>query len=137
MANAGATVTGLKEAQRAVAQLDQTVQDALQRVAAATAARVLTRAQALVPFDSGITHDSIQIVPQPEEQQYRVEVGAAPAHRRKGRTAFLPNLPIWLEYGTRTMRARPFMRPAFDAEHDRYIRDMEQAALGALGEALR
>lgn len=127
MASGGATVTGLAELRRAVQRLPDVVQTALRKVARDTALRVRSNAAAKVPVDSGITHDSIAVIPNPEEQFYRVETGPAPPHRREGRTAFLPNLPLWIEYGTRFKQARPFMRPAFDQENDRYLRDMTAA----------
>lgn len=127
MATGGATVTGLAELRRAVERLPEAVQAACRKVARDTALRVRAGAAAKVAVDSGITRDSISVIPHPEEQFYRVETGPAPPHRRDGRTAFLPNLPIWIEFGTRFKSPRPFMRPAFDEEGDRYVRDMTTA----------
>lgn len=123
---AGATVTGLAEARRAVANLPNRVTDAMRKVAEATAERAKQRAQALVPVDTGVTRDSIVVIAQVEEKQYVVEVGPAPAGR-EGRTATLPNLPVWIEYGTIHQAPRPFMRPAREAESGRYVRDMTAA----------
>lgn len=132
-----ATVTGLAELKRGIERLPQAVTDACRKVARDTALRVRGSAASKVPVDTGITRDSIHVVPHPEEKFYRVEVGAAPQHRRDdGRTAFLPNLPIWLEFGTRFKSARPFMRPAFDAESDRYVRDMTSAVTRTAKELL-
>ncbi len=136
MATGGATVTGLAELRRAVEQLPDAVTAACRKVARDTALRVRASAAAKVPFDSGITKDSIAVIPNTEEKFYRVETGPAPPHRREGRTAYLPNLPIWLEFGTRFKSARPFMRPAFDAEGDRYVRDMTDAVTRTAKELL-
>ncbi len=46
------------------------------------------------------------------------------------------NLPVWLEFGTRYMTAKPHMRPAADAESERYKFNMVKAAEDAAGEAL-
>lgn len=137
MASGGATVTGLAELKRAVERLPDVVQTALRKVARDTALRVRANAAAKVPVDSGITRDSIAVIPNPEEKFYRVETGPAPPHRLDdGRTAYLPNLPIWLEYGTRFRTARPFMRPAFDAEDEHYVRDMTAAVTRTAKELL-
>lgn len=122
------SVTGLDALKRQVDRLPDAVTDACRKVARDTALRVRARAVQKVPVDSGITRDSIVVTPHVEEKRYRVEVGAAPPHRRDdGDTAFLPMLPVWLEFGTKEMGARPFMRPAGDAESERYIRDMTSA----------
>ncbi len=136
MADGGATVTGLAELKKAVQRLPDVVQLACRKVARDTALRVKNNAVEKVPVDSGITKDSIAVIPNVEEQFYRVETGPAPPHRREGRTAFLPNLPIWLEFGTRFKTARPFMRPAFDQEADRYVRDMTDAVIRTAKELL-
>lgn len=130
---AGATVTGLAEARRGVALLTETVQARLQAVALDTATRGRDRAWDLCAKDSGITADSIAVFPELDQKQYRVEVGPSP---RAGRTATLPNLPIWIERGTIHQPARPFMRPAAEEQQDRYIREMKAAALDGLAEAL-
>lgn len=136
MAQGGASVTGLAELRRAVERLPDAVTTACRKVARDTALRVRANAAAKVPVDSGITRDSIAVIPHLEEQFYRVETGAAPPHRREGRTAFLPNLPIWLEFGTRFKSPQPFMRPAFDEENDRYVRDMTDAVTRTAQEIL-
>lgn len=130
---AGATLTGIDEARRDVDRLPDVVQSRLQAAAKATADRCRERAFQLCRKDSGITADSIVVLAELEDKQYVVEVGPAP---RPGRTAFLPNLPIWIERGTKNQAASPFMRPAREAESSRYIADMKAAALGAVAEVL-
>jgi hypothetical protein len=131
----------------AVRQLPTAVDSAVRKVARDTALRVKAGARQRVPVDTGITRDSIDVEPHPEEKFYRVGVFRALPHvlrRASGnRTAFLDVLPIWLEYGTKrgkkcshTGAARPFLGPALRAEESRYISDMEAAAVNAVRRAV-
>ncbi len=137
---AGVTVTGLSEMRAAVTKLEPAVTDALRKVARDTAVRVMNRAKALVPVDTGLTRDAISIEPHVDRRYYAVGVFASQPHQRKGRrttrTAFLPNLDIWIEFGTGTKAARPFLRPSLDAETARYSEDMQQAAESAAAAVL-
>ncbi len=126
------TVTGLKELEQAIRVFPDTVQKALRTVALITATRVKDRARATVPYDANHrgsrphVRDTIVVVPDDAHKQYRVEVGG---------TA-LPMLAVWLEYGTSKMSARPFLRPAADAEEDAYKRAMVAAAEAVTEKAL-
>lgn len=138
MANAGADVTGLKELAAAIDRLPETVTVALRDVAASTARRIQERAKRLAPRSEGLRSrlntgnprlaDSIEIVDDVAHKQYQVEPN----------TPWNPNLGLWLERGTVKMQARPFMRPAGDAEDARYkadsLREAEKAinVLGTL-----
>lgn len=144
MANGGATTTGVEELRRAIQQLPERMEQALRKHARDTALRIAAGMRRRLPeegsteYASGITRDSVVVTPHVDERYYTAEVGPAPAHRRDdGRTAYLPNLPIWLEHGTSKMQARPFLRPSVDEERDRYIREgkaiAEKTAEGALG----
>ncbi len=64
--------------------------------------------------------DAMRVLEEPAKKQFLV-LSQAPA----GQPA---NLPIWIERGTRFMRARPYMRPAADAAEARYKGDMIAAA---------
>jgi HK97 gp10 family phage protein len=99
----------------------------------AVALQIQNRARALVPVDSGVTRDSIGVTPDLPHKQYIVGPGPAPHHRASGRTANVPMLPIWLEYGTAKMAARPFMRPAADEEQERYWQEINAAVDGIVG----
>ncbi|MGE3520416.1 MAG: hypothetical protein AB7J63_15845 [Vicinamibacterales bacterium] len=140
------TTTGLKEMRAAAARFSADQTAALRKVARDTAIRVQRRARQLVPRDTGVTAAMIQVEPKPEWKQYRVYVWEAPRHLQRGsRTAFLQNLNIWLEYGTkastkamsRTQAARPYMRPAANAEEARYRADMAAAAEKAARETFK
>lgn len=135
------TVTGLNEAKWAVERLPAQLEAACRKVARDTALRVKAGARARVSVDTGITRDSIDVQPDVENSMYRVGVFASPPHVRKGgrtdRTAFLPNLALWIERGTRFKSARPFLRPALDAENERYKSDFQAAVERTAAEALK
>lgn len=134
---AGVTLSGFREHRAAVKALPKAVEEAVRKVARDTALRVMHRAQQLVAVDTGVTRDSISVKPEPDRQLYAVGVFENKPHIRAGhRTATMPNIDIWLEFGTIHMHARPFLRPALDAENDRYVRDMKQAAEDVLSTVL-
>jgi HK97 gp10 family phage protein len=64
------------------------------------------------------TNNSIVVIEQADQKQFIVTV----------ENPDNPMLGNWIEYGTRKMSARPFMRPASDALNDPYGRDMLAAA---------
>jgi len=126
MAGAGVTQTGMTEARRTVQALPRAISAALRGVAHLTAVRIRDGAkQRLLAQTAGTgrTAAAIAVHEDDEQQQFRVEskaVRPAPA-----------NLPIWLEYGTVKMAARPYMRPAAEAQRDAYARASEAAATRA------
>jgi len=135
MASAGVTTTGLSEFRHAVDVFPAAVQRALQEVAAQTATRIAQRARQLVPVQSGYTRDQIVVVDDRAHHAYHVEVGPTTSH--PGTREHPLMLPAWIEFGTRYIPARPFMRPAIDAERDRYRHDLETAAARAAQQAFR
>lgn len=131
MTSGGVTVTGLTEARAAVEQLDATVTARLKTVAKATADRIAANAATILrskTHGTGKTAATIRVLDESAEKQYTVNCPGDP-----DRPA---NLPLWLERGTRYMVARPFLRPAGDAEDARYRTDMAAAAEGAVKQAL-
>lgn len=137
------TVTGLAEFKRGVEQLPAAVQTAMRSVAHRTAQKVQALAQRRVPVATGYTKDNIHITEEADRNQFTVDAGTdrprvgLALHRstRTGRThtqkVTLNMLPVWLEYGTVKMSARPFMRPAAEESDAGYKRDMEIAAVTA------
>ena len=113
----------LRALDQAIARLPAAVTEALKGEARASADRIAAHAQALLrsqTHGTGATAGAIRVLDESDRRQYVVN---APG------TADKPaNLSMWLEYGTRFMAARPFMRPAGAAETDRYRANMTAAA---------
>ncbi len=132
MADSGVTVTGLKEARAAVEALDVTVVTALKAVAKRTADRIAVNAASMLrskTHGTGKTAASIRVLDESADKRYVVNV--------PGDASEPANLPLWLERGTRHMVARPFLRPAGDAESARYKSEMMAIAERSVQEALK
>jgi hypothetical protein len=116
-------VTGLRELQAAIQKLPDAVTAALKAEARASADRIAAHAASLLraqTHGTGRTADAIRVLEEGADKQFVVN---SPG------TADRPaNLPIWLEYGTRFMTAKPHMRPAADAESAAYKQHMAAAA---------
>jgi len=67
---------------------------------------------------TGKTRAALHVVDDSARKQYRVEVADIP-----GRD---PMVPVYLEFGTVGMSARPFLRPAVDENRDGYRQDAER-----------
>ncbi len=131
MATAGVTVTGLTEARAAVEALDVTVTAALKDVARRTADRIAVNAASLLrskTHSTGKLAASIRVLDESDENRFVVNV--------PGDASQPANLPVWVERGTRYMVARPFLRPAGDAESTRYVSEMTAIAERTVREAL-
>jgi HK97 gp10 family phage protein len=124
------TMTGFNEFALAMVQFPPELEKALQEVARDTAERIATRARRLVPVRSGRTKNSIRVVADLKHHRYYVEVG--PHEGMPADKDWPANLSIWIEFGTRYKSARPFMRPAVDAERDPYGLSLEAAAIRIL-----
>ena len=131
MAQGGATVTGLREAMAAVDKLPETVQARVKQVAHATAERIKVGYQQRLrsqTHGTGKTAASARVLDESDEKQFTVNVPGDPDKPA--------NLPMWLERGTRYMTAKPSLRPAGDAENERYKREMAAAYEEAVKDAL-
>ena len=139
MADASATAPGLAALRAKVDRFPDAVTAQLRSVAWRTSRRVMERAKAKVAVDTGYTKDNIYILEDADKKAFYVMAGTdRPRVRIVGRTmpsgrfhtqrTTLNMLPIWLEYGTVHMAARPFMRPAADAESGRYVQEMRAGA---------
>lgn len=125
-------VSGLRELEQAIERFPAAVTEALKTTARASAGRIATNAKAILrskTHGTGRTANAIRVLDESRDKQYVVNSPGDP-----DRPA---NLPIWLEYGTRFMTAKPHMRPAADAESARYTAAMtataEQTATKVLG----
>lgn len=118
------TTTGLDAMYAATRGLENRVQGRLRAVAAATAFRIKVRAQALLKAQThgtGATAEAIGIIDDHAHKRYQV-ISQAPVGKPG-------NLPVWIEYGTAFQTARPYMRPAADAERLNYETAMINAAV--------
>jgi len=130
VSDGGAFVTGLKEARAFAEALPDEVKAKLKQVAADTAERIRAGyVQRLTEqtHGTGKTARSARVLDESDENRFVVNVPGDPSQPA--------NLPRWLEYGTRFMEARPALRPAGDAENERYKSDMADAAESVLKDA--
>lgn len=130
MAESSVTVTGLKEAKAAVDKLPTVVTAALKQVAQRAANRIVSsyRVHLLSQTKAHKTAASARVLDESKERQFVANVPGDPSDPA--------NLAMWLEYGTSRMSAKPALRPAGDAENDRYKADMASAAETAAKDAL-
>lgn len=132
MASNSFVQSGVAEMRRSIESFSDDQTAALKAVAFATAARILKRERELLASQThgeGNTADALYIEDDSANKRFIVRFGLI-----KNRPA---NLPIFLEYGTVHMDARPFVRPAADAEKERYRRDMESASTNAAAKSFR
>lgn len=124
--SAGCTGKGSDELRRRARQLPASVEAKLRAVARDSAYRVQAGARARLRQQTrgtGATAAAIEVKEAPAARAFLVTAGH-PIGRH-------PILPIFLEYGTKKMAARPFMGPALDAESDNYRAGMAAAAADA------
>lgn len=115
--------TGLPELKQMIEEFPDDQAEALRATALVTADRVLkTERQLLLQqtHGEGNTAAALKIVEHPENHVVSVLFG--PIKDRP------QNLPFWIEFGTIHQSARPFIRPAADAERERNTREMATAA---------
>lgn len=130
MAEGRVTETGMSEARRTLERLPRAISSALRGVAHLTAVRIRDGARQRLlaqTHGTGKTANAIAVREEEAKQQFLVEskaVRPAPA-----------NLPIWLEYGTSKMAARPYIRPAAESQRDDYTRATEAAVGRAASQA--
>jgi hypothetical protein len=130
MADSSYTQTGLSELQAQITQFPATVTRRL-RIAAERRARVvyadMVRLLNAQTHGEGNTARALEIVEDAANKQFIVRFGLI-----DDRPA---NLPLWLEYGTVHMTARPFARPAAEANRAPYAQDQQAACDDAMAEA--
>lgn len=127
------SITGLKELEKALAELPQsTGRSVLRRTGIKALAVVISAAKANVPVDEGKLRDSLRVTTRLSERQRRVHRrlvadGKASVELFAGAEA-LPHAHL-VEYGTVNMAPRPFMRPAWD-EKKHEVLDLIKGELG-------
>lgn len=117
------TQTGVAAMRSSIERFSDDQTAALKAVAKVTAGRIHSKAQVLLLRQTrgeGNTADALKITDDSANKQFVVHFGLI-----RNRPA---NLPIWLEYGTVRMAARPFMRPAADEYREKYRSEMAMAA---------
>ncbi len=133
MANGSVTSTGLPEMRAAIDAFPAAEEAALKDVAHQTALREQSTARALLrgqqKTSAHALADAIEVVEDLPHKRYLV-ISQPPADQPA-------NVPIWNEFGTRYLAARPYMRPANDTEQDRYRRDMEAASADAAAKTFK
>jgi hypothetical protein len=110
--------------------LPDTVTAECQRIAFQWAKRVELDAKRRLTQQTkgeGNTAAALQTVEDMPNKQYIVGYGPIKARPR--------NLPLWLEYGTVRMLARPHMRPSAEAARDGYTQDMKAATEAVVRDA--
>jgi len=108
-------------------QLGETADAYIKEVAKVTAERIAQEARGRVARRTGKTQSAISVTE--EEHGARVFVG-----RVSGRN---PNVPLYLEYGTKFMSARPFLFVSAMLEEGPHMKRVERALQKAIDEASR
>lgn len=133
-------IVGVKELERALAQLPKSVSKGVLRSALKTAGQpVVAAAKANCPRDRGDLAESITIRSTLSRRQRR---------RRRVRQRFAAEMfigPSWpqgahghlVEFGTSKMPARPFLRPAWDANKRRALDTIGKEIWRAIAKAAR
>lgn len=119
------TIEGLDELQTALRKLpDATAKNVVRRILRARAQPIADRAEQLAPEDQGDLKDSIAVSTRLSKRQKRmhrkvdphdIEVYVGPGP--------LPQAHLQ-EFGTQNHQAKPFMRPAWDAEKNKVLHNL-------------
>ncbi len=95
----------------------QRVEGDLQTIAFRRARAVQAAARGRVRVATGLTRISIIVVDDSANKQYIVEV--------QDMTGRMAMLPVWIEFGTKNMPARPFMGPSLFESRPAYLNEAE------------
>jgi len=145
-------VSGNKKLRRTLRRVDPVTNSKVAAAIEDTAEKIESAAVAFAPVDEGdlvrsiarkkgrdgLTYvigpgaKSVKISKSPFAEAAVGVTGATKSHRLM---QFFKG--FWIEFGTRNMPARPFMKPAFDFNRDQGVRDVQRAIKKALEEASR
>jgi HK97 gp10 family phage protein len=139
------SVRGLRDLQAQLTELGAEVaQKTLAKAARKAFLPVLEAAVAKVPVDTGLTRDNIKImVSKPRQGDSVVVVGlriakAPPRQRADGSVASSPDWRWhFIELGTKSVPARPFLRPALDQNADQVVSGLKVELEKAIAQVLR
>lgn len=130
-------LTATVDAAALLAALDRVPASVARRVKAAakvTAERIKTEAAARRRrATTGPGETARRLTVEETDTGYLVYV-QDPRVLRDGRLLSMPNLPIWLEYGTKKMYPRPFLLPAAAIEEGPHLRRIAEAVQAAIDE---
>lgn len=116
MASPLLSITVEETVTQAFAQLEREADEELRALASQTGIAIRDTARASVPVAEGVTRD--HIVSEDRDHGTFVFVQSTPDRPT--------NLDLWLEVGTSTMEARPFLNPAALLHQARFEREVEQ-----------
>lgn len=130
-------LVGARGFESALEQASAEVRRSCERVCQDTAFRVMHRAKALAPRDKGDLQRVIAV--KGKGLNWRVGLLDVAYPSRGGDTAHQHPwvYGVWYEYGfvTKRIQARPFMRPAAEAEADGHLEALSQAVNSGLEKA--
>lgn len=121
---------GLKELEAALSELPKSTSKAvLRRVGIRALAPVISTARQLVPVDEGQLRDSLRVTTRLSRRQQRLNRKRA-ADEKAGVELFagaaaLPHAHL-VEFGTFNQPARPFLRPAWDANKGAVLKTIQE-----------
>lgn len=124
-----ADVSQIVRAMSGLVSAAQRVEGQLKTLAHRRARAVQASAQNRAPVRTGLLRNSIVVIDQSAQRQFVVTV--------VDMTYRMPMLPVWIEFGTHDMPARPFLGPALEESRAAYLAEADELAATALQEALR
>lgn len=124
-----ADVSQIVRAMNGIVTAAERVEVRLKALAHKRAMVVRASAQARVRVATGATKEHIIVVDDSANRQFRVEVQDVPGRN--------PLVPVWIEFGTSKMPARPFLGPAVDESRTAFLTEVEAIATEEVEAALR
>lgn len=122
-------IQGLIGLQAALERASEEIRVQFGKAVEETALALVDHAKAKVPVDEGDLRDAI--IATGGKQRWRVGVAGGPASGRGGASShqYPAVYGRFVEFGTKSKAARPFMRPAVDAEQERFIERLSKVVL--------
>lgn len=128
-------VDGFDALRRKLERLGEVAAERVVRPALADAAEALRAAVYLAaPVDTGTLRDSIEARPVPDPRPWVVKYEV---RADEGDYQGVAYYAAFVEYGTHETPARPFMRPAVDADGPRIVRDFRRAVAAGIEREMR